>query len=370
MSLTLCIDDADVLRELGRYSPEQKEQIALVALRIGLQSLRFAHGELDVQALQRVGEQVLKEMTGCVNDTLEEHTRKVLEEFSLDHDGSALRRLSQTLDGHHQKLHESLDFLRLRRTNRTVLRGDAGFEAEAGRALGEYVRRANDHFEATGAVGGQALGALGRPARVGDFVITLGRDCTAAGEKIVVEAKRDASYNRVKALTEANEARRNRKAQACLFVWDREYGLAKGQPPLARVGSDVIVLWDMADPETDVYLETAYWLARSLVTAQPKDDHVVKAQGKAISDTLDQIDLFSQTLDAIQKSGEKMSREGQQIANNASRIRTLLSAHILGLRDSLAQMQIELPYSAPASHPQNYMQEETEGYVVYPGAQG
>lgn len=365
MSFTLRIDDADVLRELERYDAEQKEQIAAAALRIGLQSLRFARGEVDAQALQRVGEQMLREMAGCMNGALETHAQKLLGEFSLDNNGSALFRLSQTLDGHHRELNESLDFLRLRRTQRTVLRGDAGFEAEAGRALAAFARQANDHFEDAGTVGGQSLGAAGSPARVGDFVITLGRDCAAAGEKIVVEAKRNANYNRARALTEAKEARRNRTAQACIFVWDREYGLAKRQPPLTRDGSDVIVLWDMADPETDVYLETAYWLARSLVTAQPQEDHVLRAQEKAINETLDQIAIFSQTLDTIQKSGERVMREGQQIANSARQIKGLLNAHIQTLRDSLALIQIEQPYCNPADHPLTSMQEETEGYVIY-----
>lgn len=370
MSFTLRIDDDNILQELERYGEAQKEQVTLAALRVGVQSLRFARGELDVQALQHVGEQVLRDVTDCMSEALEAHAQKLLGEFSLDQDGSALFRLSQTLDDHHQKLHESLDVLRLRGKNRKILRGDAGFEAEAGRVLSAYTQQAGDHFEDTGTVGGQTLGEKGNPARTGDFVITLGAECAAAGEKIVVEAKRSSSYNRAKVLAEAKEARRNRNAQVCLFVWDREYGSDKRQPPLSRVGNDIVVLWDMADPETDLYLETAFWLARSLVTAPAQDDCVLKAQEKAISDTLDQISAFNQTLEVIQKSGEKIIREGQQVANSAVHVKSLLMAHVEALRLTLAQMQVDLPYSYPTSYSPNYLKEEIAEYTVNNGSFG
>jgi hypothetical protein len=174
-------------------------------------------------------------------------------------------------------------------------------------------------------------------SKVGDFVVTLGNDCVAAGERFVIEAKRDKEYTREKALSECRVARENRDAQVALFVWDREYGQAKHQPPLARYGKDILVLWDEQDATTDAYVDAAYWLARSLLLPQPGNDRMARVQEKLIASTLEQIVALGNTLDQIKKVGEQVVKQGTTIVTQSLAVQAQLAAQVATLRDLVSE---------------------------------
>jgi hypothetical protein len=183
---------------------------------------------------------------------------------------------------------------------------------------------------------------------VGDFVITLGSDCAAADERFVVEAKRDKSYHRDHVLSECKVARENRAAQVALFVWDREYGEARQQPPLARHGQDIIVLWDENDPATDIYLTAAYWLARSLVAPKsPGSERLARTHEKLIAGAFEQIKGLSDTLEQIKKSGEKTVKEGQSIVALSLSVQSQLEAQVEVLRDLVMTQTAALTNDTP-----------------------
>jgi len=361
MELMFCIEDEDVLRELEQYDEgKERQEVAYAALRIGIQSFRYARGEVDRQAVQRVAEKMLSDISDCVSEKLTGHENSILEQFSLDVSGSAVSRLSKTLDdkleGHHIKLDGSLEFLRLR-SNRTLVRGDGDFEPEAGRLLGTFAQAANDCFSETGTMAGALLGARSGVNKTGDFVITLGSECAAAGEKIVVETKRDSSYNLDKVLKEAKEARENRNAQVCIFVLDQQYGKKSNMPPLRFLDHTVVILWSQEQPETNVYLETAYWLARCMVMPHPKDERVAKAQEKALADSLGQIAALSETLEGVERGADKIAKEAALLKASAANVKNILQAHVEVLRDQLLQMQkvlqaVQTKPSTPLLDPQ------------------
>ena len=78
-----------------------------------------------------------------------------------------------------------------------------------------------------------------------DRRVTLVR-ITAAGARIVVEAKESASCDLVKTLEEADTARRNRQASVCVFVHSTKSAPA-GIPVFSRYGHDIVVKWDADD---------------------------------------------------------------------------------------------------------------------------
>jgi hypothetical protein len=73
----------------------------------------------------------------------------------------------------------------------------------------------------------------------------------AAGERFVVEAKEDASYDLVSARIEMESARKNRQASSGVFVFSSKT-VAAGQGSFLRQGQDVFISRNAEDPQTDV----------------------------------------------------------------------------------------------------------------------
>jgi hypothetical protein len=338
---TITITDPELLSELARYGDELEQQhIAEIALRIGIQALRNARGEIDTQSLQQTAEHILKQLDQRVEQHLSTQNTNLLQQFSLDNPDSALNRLVHYQQDHYKQIveHTNNHYTQIRTslqeitTRKTMLRhtsqGGGTFEQAVGTVLGAIANGAGDHCKSTG----DSEGTINK-SRVGDFVITLGSSCTAAGERFVVEAKRDKSYTRDHALAECKTARENRDAQVALFVWDMEYGQARHQPPLERHGRDIIVLWDENEPMTNTYIDAAYWLARSIVTPQPREERIARVREKLIAGAFEQIKSLSNTLENIKKAGEQITKQGQTIITQSLSVQSQLEAQIETLRD-------------------------------------
>jgi len=349
IAMHIAITDPDTLTELARYGDTAEQQrIALVALSLGLHALRHARGEVDALALQQTAERVIAQMDDRVERHLSSHAATLLQQFSLDQPDSALRRLEQRHEefysrlvqsngDHYAKIASSLEAMVVRRQNqRQTTQGGQSFEEAVGAVFGELAGGAGDFCDGVGDRDGTSS-----KCKVGDFVITLGTSCAAAGERFVIEAKRDASYGREKALTECKQARENRDARVAIFVWDLAYGQAKHQPRMARYGDDIVVLWDERDAATDVYLQAAYWLARSSMLPRPQDDRMVKTQQRLVDGAFEQILGLSAMLEKIKKAGEDVVKKGQEIATTSVNVQSLLAAQVETLRDLTVAADIE-----------------------------
>jgi hypothetical protein len=160
---------------------------------------------------------------------------------------------------------------------------------------------------------------------MGDYVVTLGEGCIAAGERIVIEAKRNANYTRSKILDECAGARKNRAASMSIFVWDEESSQGK-QSPLERNKQDIIVLWDMDKPETTIYLKAAYWLARSLVI--PKTATASKLEITNLSVAFEDIQKQLAKLEAIKKTGERIEKDAKSVSMYTKEVYDTLEVRI------------------------------------------
>lgn len=241
-------------------------------------------------------------------------------------------RFSETTGNQHTELVGRLEALNTRRQiERRSTQGVAPFEEAVVDLMRKLADGAGDRCEGTGNTVGSSL-----KAKVGDVVITLGPDCVAAGERIVVEAKRTQSYTLKKALEECKEARDNRQAQTAIFIWDRES--ARNQPPLTRHGNDIVVLWDEQDPGSDVYVQAAYWLARSLVVPRTDDDNRQKARRRQVDGAFEEILKLSATIETVKKSGESVVKQGHIIITNCVNLQGQLIAHVGALRNLTTQV--------------------------------
>jgi hypothetical protein len=79
---------------------------------------------------------------------------------------------------------------------------------------------------------GNTTGAI-KHCKIGDAVLELGPECAAAGERFVIEAKEDASYDLKKAQIELESTRKNRQASVGVFIFSAKTASA-GQEPFLR----------------------------------------------------------------------------------------------------------------------------------------
>ena len=135
--------------------------------------------------------------------------------LTLDSEGSALSRLKRELvtilHAHEEKVQvfqtsvqAALEGMKAQRqeADRSTQHGVV-FEDVASEFVEKEAQKSGDIASRTGTTTG-----LIKNCKVGDMVIELGADCSAAGERFVVEAKEDSSYTLVRARAEIETARR------------------------------------------------------------------------------------------------------------------------------------------------------------------
>lgn len=355
--MLLPIIDPDLLAELARYGDaDAQERIALVSLRLGLQALRHARGEVDALALQQTAERVIDQIESRFTEHLSQHAGLLAQQFSLDQPDSLLQRLTHVTESYYRQVADDngarhtdlVSRLESLSTRRQLLRrstqGGTPFEEAVIELIGGLAHAAGDQCERTA----DQEGTVSR-AKVGDAVVILGRDCAATGERVVIEAKRSQSYTRAKALEECKTARENRDAQVAIFVWDR--ASARNQPPLARHGNDIIVLWDEENPASDVYVHAAYWLARGLVVPKPATDHLTRTQQRQVEGAFDQILGLATILEKVKKSGEDVVKKGQEVVALTLTVQGQLEAQVTALRAMTVIQRVDNAASPSACLP-------------------
>jgi len=194
-------------------------------------------------------------------------------------------------------------------------------------------QRAGDIPENTG----NSTGAI-RHCKVGDCVITLGEDCVAVGERLVVEAKEDTSYDLTRAREEMEMARKNRDSSFGLFVFSAKTA-RDGQEPLLRFGSDVFVKWDAADLGTDVYLKAAIMLAKALCVRQAKVREEELADFEVLDKAILEVERQSKRLEDIKKWTETIQGNSTKVLNEVRKMDEGLEAQIEVLHQSTTELR-------------------------------
>lgn len=333
---------------LGQFSLDNKDG-ALVRF---LQELGAKHGDLN-QALARDLQAVTGEFSLDKEDSalsrlvarVEAAQRSLNAQLSLDHEDSSLRRLHRMLQEHQAavlkqqlelsaRLDSAIQSMSARRDEAAKsTRHGLVFEQALHEHLDRISRAAGDILQHTGATTG-----LIPNCKVGDYLIMLGPDKTAAGARIVIEAKENASYDLAKTLEEADLARRNRQANVCVFVHSTASASA-GIPKFQRYGRDLIVQWDVANGEHDVWLEAALMVANALSTKAARHDKQDAASFDRIDKAIERIRKLIESFDEINTCANTARSSAEKILHRARLIHDGLSSQAQSIIDEMLKLK-------------------------------
>lgn len=202
---------------------------------------------------------------------------------------------------------------------RSTRHGDT-FQGQLGELLSAEAQRLGDVYEAVGAT----TGAI-KNCKTGDFVTALGPESSAVGARLAWEAKEDKSYDLRYALTEIEQARKNRQAQIGIFVFSKTTAPADLQP-FGRYGNDIVVVWDAEDATTDLYVKVAYSVGRALAI-RVRDDSA-QTQVQEVELATRNIEKQLQYLDEFKTWGETVKGHGEKISDRAVRMAAELTKEI------------------------------------------
>jgi hypothetical protein len=316
-----------------------------------LRELTGRTGELHLALANRMGE-ITQEFSldrpdsalSRLVERVETAQRTLTKEMSLDTSGSALHRLNQMLEAHHSKQVEA--GARLAETLAQavgVLQGRKeesqkgtrhGFEFEA--SLGDALRKLapGDVVQDTGA----STGVIAN-CKVGDFIVTIGPEKTAAGAKIVVEAKESGAYDLARTLEEADTARRNRGAGICVFVHSVKTA-GPSIPKFARYGHDLVILWDAEDEASDIWLEAALMLATSMSVRAAQHDKSEAASFAALDKAVESIRKHIDGLDEITTCANTSSKAAAAIIKRAEIMKEGLLARVAVVCEQIEKLKV------------------------------
>lgn len=333
--LTRLVDDAlGAQRQaiLGEFSLDNRE--GALARLVG--ELTQSHGRLS-EALSLRIDTVVKEFSLDTDDSalsrlvhrVERAQQRINAEFTLDSETSALARLRREWLSIAERQAEQLGELQKKvevelaklttareRDARSTAHGTA-FEGALLRWLERRVLEQGDVFEATGTTTGVI-----RHCKKGDAVVELGPQQRAAGARIVIEAKEDASYTLARARAEIDEARRNRGASAGVFVHSAR-SAPEGFPAFHAVGEEVFVVWDLDDPASDVRLEAALGVARALAT-RARGERTSEVDFGDLERAIREVERQLQGLDEIHTSAGTIESGAGKIKERARILRSHL----------------------------------------------
>jgi hypothetical protein len=313
----------------------------------------------------------VSEFRDTLGQSLDERIGEVVGEFSLDDEESPLSRLVQRVEFTQQQIYDEFSLEegasslgRVRTELLSVLeaqkREASDFQREVRQTLASMAastdavvpvaREAHDFQSALFAFFRRQSHRLGdvveqtadrsgriRGSKRGKIVVELGADCAAASARIVVEADPEASFTLAGALDELEGARGNRDAGVGLFVFPRQ-NYPEGLPPLERHGNDVVVVWDLEDPTSDVFLEGGLMVARALCVREraTRDNELENLDAIVLS--ILEIQRQASGLDEIERLTASVRVNADKVLKRAVAMRDALSSEF----DALARRVEEL----------------------------
>ena len=298
----------------GRLTGDLKDSLATV---VGEFSL-----DRDDSALSRLVKRV------------EAAQRQISAEFTLDEEESALSRMKRDLHGtidalrkdsiaFQQTVIAALEATKARREESFAsTRHGKDFELAAFAFIEDGCQKAGNVPEHTGDRSGDI-----KHCKVGDCVITLGPDCEARGARIVSEMKEDASYDLRRSLNDLETARANRKAEVGLFIHSKRTA-PTGLRPLARYGSDVVVVWDAEDELTDTYLSAAVMVCRALAVRKSTANEELTADFDALDKAIREVERQAGYLDEIKTTSTTIKTGAEKILDRVEKMRNALAKQV------------------------------------------
>lgn len=371
------------LREsIGESLTDQREQVLTQfsldnkqsALSRLVEELNAKNGDLHEALTTKINE-VINEFSLDEKDSalsrlvqkVEVAQATIVNEFSLDNQQSALSRMthfmSKATEAIENNLSLDLENSGLSRLKRELLdildrqeQQASSFQSEVKASLAEIRTRRDESARSTthgkdfeGSVWsfvqheaqksgdvpahtGKRPGTI-RNCKIGDAIITLGDETSAPGERIVVEAKEDSSYDLEKARDEIRSARKNRQAGVGLFVFSRRTA-PTGQDILVRHGSDIFVIWDEQDLQSDVNLRAAIMVARALSVKSAKARDEEAADFEKLDKAILELERESKRLTDVKKWTETIKGNSTKILDEVAKMTEGMQKQIDAVRQA------------------------------------
>lgn len=200
---------------------------------------------------------------------------------------------------------------------------------------------------------GSTSGKLSR-CKVGDAVVRFPAQSIWSGCNLVVEAKRDASYNAAKMLAEMDKARENRGAEVGLFVM-ASASAWPGAPEFSRYGNTIFVQWDPEDPCSNAMLKAALFSATFMATrrssnADQGDLEALHDVDTRIQAELDRIIKMRKEVDKITRAAETLQDQLRIGGDKLGKLLEKAKATLLALDVQLHDRELEVanPLCVPA----------------------
>ncbi len=343
---TLSDQQERILREFSMDNGEG----ALTRL---VKELNTNHGEVG-KALQERIDKVTGEFSLDKEDSalsrlmkrVEHGQHEISNQFSLDQEGSALTRMrNQLLEVIEKQNKTNAEFQTEVKTTLAAMTAQKE-EAKKGTQHGSVFEDAvfdfiNERSQRSGDIAthiGNTTGLI-QNNKKGDVVLKLGPEHAASGAQIVVEAKEDDSYTLSKALSEIDEARKNRGAGVGLFVFSNQTQAAVALEPLARYGNDIIMVWDAEDPATNVVFDAGLSVSRALCVRPGDHGKEVGADFKAIETAILEIEKQASELGQITKWTTTIKNNADHILKTTEKISGSLATQIETLNGRVGSLR-------------------------------
>jgi hypothetical protein len=271
-------------------------------------------------------ESVVSRLQDTVKNHIETEAEKIVKQFSLDIEGSALSRLNALVTDKVSKIEDSNNRFFTELKEALGIKAGKATEAEKGTEKGRefetilynYVAQvARSLGDSTDNVRSVA-GSIER-CKTGDYVITLSELSAAPGQRIVVEAKKMQGYKLKEAIAELKEAKENRDAVVGILVFAKGY-----EPPelgdFLRVGSDFFVTVDekcVDRNEPLLYFDAAYKVLRALIVTAARKEEKKELNIEEIRNELESIIVLVARL-------SELSTKARTISSNSKFIEELV----------------------------------------------
>ena len=363
--------DSEQNRILGEFSLDNESgALTRVVAQLEATNGKFK-GDIEKQIKAAIREFSLDDESSALSrlvKKVEEAKDRITDEFSVDNQGSAINKLNLVLAETRQSIDDNLTLdneqsalARLKKQLTDVLDDiqtknqrfqedvsgklaslvtrhqeemrstthGISFEEEFCVFLQREAQRAGDVFTATGT----KPGAIGK-CKTGDAIIQIGTEAAAAGERIVFEAKSSKKYSLADDRQEIDEARKNRGASVGVFVFAKDTA-PQGLQPFTRIDHDLFVVWDAADPSTDIYLSAAVSVAKALLFRQKAVDNKSQASVLDMERALNALEKQLKGLDQMETWTLTIQANSGKIAGRIVEIRKSATDHIGQLRACL-----------------------------------
>lgn len=240
--------------------------------------------------------------------------KNILDQFSLDGEGTAMSRLKNILERGLGDLKKAVGEIhgRQQEAERGHIKGN-DFQSDLYERLAGWCAEMDDTSDFVHAT----PGADGK-CKLGDHLITLGDNSAAPGEKVVVEVKdRPSAPIKLRdAVAELQAAKQNRGAAVGVFVFSKGAEPPELRGDFLRNGDDFFCTVDKDELHAGEHLlcfQYAYKIARGMVVAKSR----ARESGVDISAVVEELDAMAKGV----KSISAFITQARTVENNGRKMR-------------------------------------------------